>query len=60
MLVGPMTGWTCNGTYGADGSGTLALTPVGTSLPAETGTTWHLPATSPSRRSPPPRPAAAR
>lgn len=47
MLVGPETGWTCNGTYGADGSGTLALTPVGTSLPAGTGTTWHLPASSP-------------
>ena len=47
MLVGPLTGWTCNGTFGADGSGTLALTPVGTSLPADTGTTWHLPASSP-------------
>jgi hypothetical protein len=47
LLVGPLTGWTCNGTFGADGSGTLALTPVGTSLPAGTGTTWHLPASSP-------------
>jgi hypothetical protein len=47
MLVGPLTGWTCNGTFGADGSGTLALTPVGTSLPANTGTSWHLAASSP-------------
>ena len=47
MLVGPMTGWTCNGNFGADGSGTLALTPVGTSVPAGTGTTWHLSASSP-------------
>ncbi len=47
MLVGPMTGWTCNGNFGADGSGMLALTPVGTSVPPGTGTTWHLAASSP-------------
>jgi hypothetical protein len=47
MLVGPLTGWTCAGSFGADGSGTLALTPVGTTLPAGVGTTWHLPAPSP-------------
>ncbi len=47
MLVGPLTGWTCTGSFGADGSGTVALTPVGTSMPAGLGTTWHVPATSP-------------
>jgi hypothetical protein len=45
MLVGPTVGWTCNGNFGADGSGVLALAPVGTSVPLS-GATWHLPATS--------------
>ncbi len=45
MLVGPTVGWTCNGSFGADGSGQLALAPVGTVVPA-TGTTWHLPTSS--------------
>jgi hypothetical protein len=48
MLVGPTVGWTCTGTFGADGSGMLALSPVGTTVPA-TGTTWHLPASSPAQ-----------
>ena len=48
MLVGPTVGWTCTGTFGADGSGMLALAPVGTTVPAS-GTTWHLPASSPSQ-----------
>jgi hypothetical protein len=47
MLVGPTTGWTCGGNFGADGSGMLALTPVSTSVPANAGTTWHLAADSP-------------
>ncbi len=34
MLVGPTVGWTCTGTFGADGSGMMALAPVGTSVPA--------------------------
>jgi hypothetical protein len=45
MLVGPTVGWTCTGTFGADGSGMLALAPVGTTVPSA-GTTWHLPASS--------------
>jgi hypothetical protein len=45
MLVGPTVGWTCNGSFGADGSGMLALAPVGTVVPA-TGISWHLPMTS--------------
>jgi hypothetical protein len=45
MLVGPTVGWTCNGSFGADGSGLLALAPVGTSVPLS-GLTWHLPASS--------------
>ena len=45
MLVGPTVGWTCNGSFGADGSGVLALAPVGTSVPLS-GLTWHLPASS--------------
>jgi len=48
LLVGPTVGWTCTGTFGADGSGMLALSPVGTTVPAG-GTTWHLPATSPTQ-----------
>jgi hypothetical protein len=48
MLVGPTVGWTCNGNFGADGSGLLALAPVGTAVPM-TGTTWHLPASSPTQ-----------
>ena len=46
MLVGPTVGWTCTGSFGADGSGLMALAPVGTSVPTS-GTTWHLPASSP-------------
>lgn len=45
MLVGPTVGWTCNGSFGADGSGLLALAPVGTSVPLS-GLTWHLPSSS--------------
>jgi hypothetical protein len=46
MLVGPKSGWSCRGSYGADGSGMLALTPLGISVPADASNTWHLPATS--------------
>jgi hypothetical protein len=46
MLVGPTVGWTCSGTFGADGSGMMVLTPVGTSAPATFGGPWHLPASS--------------
>lgn len=45
MLIGPTVGWTCSGSFGADGSGLMALAPVGTSIPAS-GTTWHVPASS--------------
>lgn len=45
MLVGPTVGWTCNGSFGADGSGMLALAPVGTVVPAS-GNSWHLPTSS--------------
>ena len=45
MLIGPTVGWTCTGSFGADGSGLIALAPVGTSVPTS-GTTWHLPAAS--------------
>jgi hypothetical protein len=45
MLIGPTVGWTCTGSFGADGSGLMALAPVGTSVPAS-GTTWHLPVSS--------------
>ncbi len=48
MVVGPTVGWTCNGSFGADGSGLLALAPVGTVVPA-TGTSWHLSASSPTQ-----------
>ena len=48
MLMGPTVGWTCTGTFGADGSGVLALSPVGTTVPTA-GTTWHLPASSPTQ-----------
>src|SRR3984957_13501783 len=33
MLVGPTVGWTCSGTFGADGSGMMAISPVGTTVP---------------------------
>jgi hypothetical protein len=46
MLVGPTVGWTCSGTFGADGSGMMVLTPVGTSAPSTFGGPWHLPASS--------------
>ncbi len=49
MLVGPTVGWTCTGTFGADGSGMMALTPIGTSVPVGYGTAWHLPASSPTQ-----------
>jgi hypothetical protein len=45
MLVGPTVGWTCTGSFGADGSGLLALAPVGTTVPTSQ-TTWTLPASS--------------
>jgi hypothetical protein len=45
MVLGPTVGWTCTGSFGADGSGLMALAPVGTSVPTS-GTTWHLPASS--------------
>jgi hypothetical protein len=48
MLIGPTVGWTCNGSFGADGSGVMALAPVGTTVPT-TGTTWQLPASSPTQ-----------
>ena len=44
MVVGPTVGWTCTGSFGADGSGIMALAPVGTTVPVNSGTTWHLPA----------------
>jgi hypothetical protein len=47
LLVGPTVGWTCTGNFGADGSGMMALTPVGTTVPANTSTTWHLTSSSP-------------
>ncbi len=46
MLVGP-SGWTCRGSYGADGSGGLVISPVGESVPSDPDTGWQLPATSP-------------
>jgi hypothetical protein len=46
MLVGPTSGWTCNGSFGADGSGTMALAPVGTSVPSAAGSSWHVAASS--------------
>src|SRR3984957_674374 len=46
MLVGPTVGWTCSGTFGADGSGMMVLTPVGTSAPSTFGGPWHLPTSS--------------
>jgi hypothetical protein len=45
MLIGPTVGWTCTGSFGADGSGIMALAPVGTSVPLS-GTTWPLAASS--------------
>jgi hypothetical protein len=48
MLVGPTVGWTCTGAFGADGSGVMALAPVGTSVPLS-GTTWHVAAGSPTQ-----------
>ena len=49
MLIGPTVGWTCTGTFGADGSGMMTLVPVGTSVPVGYGTAWHLPASSPTQ-----------
>ena len=46
QLLGPTVGWTCTGSFGADGSGIMALAPVGTTVPLSNGTAWHLPATS--------------
>jgi hypothetical protein len=48
MLIGPTVGWTCTGSFGADGSGLMALAPVGTTVP-EGGTTWQLAASSPTQ-----------
>jgi hypothetical protein len=48
MLVGPTVGWTCSGNFGADGSGIMALAPVGTTVPIS-ATTWHLPSSSPAQ-----------
>ncbi len=48
MLIGPTVGWTCTGTFGADGSGIMALAPVGTSVPLS-ATTWHVAAGSPTQ-----------
>ena len=48
MLVGPTVGWTCTGSFGADGSGLMALAPVGTTVP-QGGTTWQLAASSPTQ-----------
>jgi hypothetical protein len=48
MLIGPTVGWTCTGAFGADGSGVMALAPVGTSVPLS-GTTWHVAAGSPTQ-----------
>ncbi len=48
MLIGPTVGWTCAGSFGADGSGLMALAPVGTSVPLS-GTTWHVAAGSPTQ-----------
>ena len=45
MLIGPTVGWTCTGNFGADGSGMMALAPVGTTVPTA-GATWQLPASS--------------
>ena len=49
MLIGPTVGWTCTGSFGADGSGIMALAPVGTSVPLNSGTSWHLAAGSPTQ-----------
>jgi hypothetical protein len=48
MLIGPTVGWTCTGSFGADGSGIMALAPVGTSV-SLSGTTWQLAASSPTQ-----------
>jgi hypothetical protein len=48
MLIGPTVGWTCTGSFGADGSGLMALAPVGTTVP-QGGTTWQLAASSPTQ-----------
>ena len=44
-LVGPST-WTCRGSYGADGSGGLSISPVGETVPSNPDTGWQLPASS--------------
>jgi hypothetical protein len=49
MLIGTTVGWTCTGSFGADGSGIMALAPVGTSVPLNGGTSWHLAAASPTQ-----------
>jgi hypothetical protein len=48
LLLGPTVGWTCTGSFGADGSGLMALAPVGTTVP-QSGTTWQLAASSPTQ-----------
>lgn len=49
ILVGPLTGWTCAGSFGADGSGDIVLAPVNTQVPVQVGTQWHLPSSSPTQ-----------
>lgn len=45
MLVGPRDGWTCHGLYGADGSGGLAISPIGEQVPTDPWG-WHVAAGS--------------
>ena len=58
MLVGPTVGWTCNGSFGADGSGCWRWRRSGQR--ATSGTTWHLPPPRRPRRSSPWRAVRAR
>jgi hypothetical protein len=46
MLVAPTVGWTCSGSFAADGSGMMVLTPVGTVAPTSSAGVWHLPPSS--------------
>lgn len=45
-LVAPKDGWTCHGTFGADGSGGLVVSPAGTRM-QNGGNGWHVAASSP-------------
>lgn len=40
-------GWVCTARYGADGSGGVAVSPSGESIPSSWGAGWTLPASSP-------------